>query len=446
MTLPTIPAATPSQTGNLLAVACVVAMSFSPTASVAAAPPAASQGQRKQPSGTPVLIVGYELHASRGLLVGFDPGSGPQLADERGRPSRVESSRVLAVIAADPGADGATGIGAWTAPARRRQTDGAMVGALLSGRAQGLLVGVDGQRIPGVLDRGAKPDHVKWSNERRGSVQVPLDQLGALWLRLGPASGDTGVFTRAPAQDELRLSNGDALRGLLSGIDPDKLTIEIDGKPTDMPAARAEGVVFANPRRPLTGTAVWLSDGSVLKIESASTVSEDALVFNLPGKEQWKAELREVRGWVSAAQRLVALSSVPPTRWAPLGGRVGTDPPSIAFHADDLSLGGSAVLGARDVVLPGAMEAVYELPAGTTRLACTAALEDDAGAWGDCRLTLLQGGRETVSVRLNENEPAVEVNAAVGPGDVTIRLEPGRFGTPKNRVRLLRPLLLTNSK
>lgn len=408
---------------------------------------AARGAPRKVPSGVSVLVIDPELRATKARMVGLDSRAGVLVMDESGIERRIGVERVIAVIASDPSADPGLGVGGYTPASRRRPPTSEQIEAMLAGRSSGLLVTTDGQRFPGTLRPRAASGHdggqdvLRWVHPLRGEFECSLDRAAGVWFSL--ATQGEVVIGAAPSQDELRLANGDTLRGLVASLDGSSASVEVDRAVQTVPIEMVSGVILANPRVPITGACVWLGDGTVVNVSAVSAGrAQDALsITPVLGAMAWEVGIGDVRAWTPAAERLVPLSLIRPSGVRALGGRVHTDPPGVVPNDDDLTLAGAAVLEASDLVLPGPMEVVYEMPTGASRLAFSAALEDENGAWGDAELVVMSEGVERSRARLTESEPVSAVNAIVGAGPLTLRLEAGKYGPVKCRVRLMRPLI-----
>lgn len=414
--------------------------------------PAGSPGS---PQGVSVLVIDSDFRCVRARLISLDSQLGPTLADDAGRTSRADPAKLIAVIAVDPGADPALGVGGYVPAGRRSSLTSAQLAALLRGRDTAVLSLTDGQRLIGKLaigpDEGAEggAEVLPWNSERFGPLSVPLDNV--LSMVIEPSAG-ARLGAKSAAEDRLILNNGDVLRGLLVSIGS-TVRIESEGAEQAVPLARVAGLALANPTSAPAAPMLWLSDGTVACVTKIAPDKRELTLGVIlagagggpPSLEPVPVALADVRAWSPVPQRITALSAIPVTSFSPLGGRVSADPPRVIVHADDLALPGTAALGVRDVRFAGAMEAEYELPAGSSRFACTAALEDDAGPWGECEVVLISGGREAARVTLTDSEPAAALRAVVGPGKFKVRIEPGRFGPVKNKVRLLRAMVVKST-
>jgi hypothetical protein len=114
-------------------------------------------------------------------------------------------------------------------------------------------------------------------------------------------------------------------------------------------------------------------------------------------------------------------------------------------HPDDLAFGSGPVLNALDIDLPGPMRVSWTLPSGVQRFAGTAALADVSGGWGDCEYSIEIDGERVFSTRLHKGEPVASFNIPMSQAvELTVVLEPGRYGPVRDRVILHRPLLQMN--
>lgn len=438
----------------------VAALALAACAAAAAAQTTTPQAD-PAPAGIPVLILSTNLKVAQGRLTSLDFQNGATIIEASGKTQRFEPARTLALVAADAACDPLMGIGAFAPAAQRAAPDASLLTRALLARRGGLLVTTTGERLTGKLRIvDVTKDHLAWSSPRLGVFEVPLESVSSVRIALTDTDGsdavplDPAATPPAPplpppsADDAVVLFNGDTVRGLVTRIDS-AVGIEgeeAEGKERTFEAARVAGVVLGNPVKPLTGQTLWLADGTVLSLKAASmerTPRGLSVRFESHAGAKGVVPLAEVRAWSPAPEKFTPLSSLPISDVKPLPGRVHAPTPSPTAHADDLAMPGTAALGASDLVLVGGVEATIALPKGARRLLATVALDEDAGEWGDCELVLTAGSLPPVSVRLSEETPAAELNTPLAGSTLTLRVEAGRFGTVKDRVRIMRALVLT---
>lgn len=411
------------------------------------------------PAGVPVLVLGSNLKVVQGRLTSLDFQGGATIVEASGKTQKFEPGRAVALVAADVAADPLAGFGAYAAAAERGAPDASLLTRALLARRGGLLVTTLGERITGKLRvADVSMDHLGWSSVRLGVFEVPLESVSSARISLTDADGsDSGlelaVVPQVPllpspgagADDAVVLFNGDTVRGLITKVGAN-IGVETDGgKVSEFEASRVAGVVLANPVKGLSGPTIWLADGSVLTVKAMvmdRTPRGPAVRIESVSGAKGVVPLAEVRGWSPSPERFTALSGLEIKSVKALGGRFYAPTPSPTAHADDLGMPGIAALGASDLVFVGGVEVTIALPKSAKRLVGTVALDDDAGEWGDCEVVISSGNVPAVRVHLSEEQPAAELNAALGGGEVSVRVEGGRFGTVKDRVRLMRGLVL----
>ena len=72
----------------------------------------------------------------------------------------------------------------------------------------------------------------------------------------------------------------------------------------------------------------------------------------------------------------------------------------------------------------------------------TAKLGDQSGQWGDCELVVSIDNHELARVHLWKDEPVHAINIDAQGNELTITLEPGRFGPIRDSAVLARPVIL----
>lgn len=413
------------------------------------------------PAGVPVLVLGSNLKVVQGRLTSLDFQGGATIVEASGKTQKFEPGRAVALVAADVAADPLAGFGAYAAAAERGAPDASLLTRALLARRGGLLVTTLGEQITGKLRvADVSMDHLGWSSVRLGVFEVPLESVSSARISLTDADGsDSGlelaVVPQAPmlplpgagagADDAVVLFNGDTVRGLLTKVGANIGVEGEGGKVSEFEASRVAGVVLANPVKGLSGPTIWLADGSVLTVKAMvmeKTPRGPAVRIESVSGAKGVVPLAEVRGWSPSPERFTALSGLEIKSVKALSGRFHAPTPSPTAHADDLGMPGIAALGASDLVLVGGVEVTIALPKSAKRLVSTVALDDDSGEWGDCEVVITSGSAPAVRVHLSEEQPAAELNAALSGGEVSVRVEGGRFGTVKDRVRLMRGLVL----
>jgi len=156
-------------------------------------------------------------------------------------------------------------------------------------------------------------------------------------------------------------------------------------------------------------------------------------------------DAQTLRAIAFEAAGILPLSEIEPRTQEPVGDRVFAEPIRTVRHPDDLAFGSGPILNALDIDMPGPMRVSWTLPPGVQRFAGTVALADASGGWGDCEYSIEVDGERVFSTRLHEAESVASFNIPISQAvELTVVLEPGRFGPVRNRVILHRPLLQVN--
>ena len=132
---------------------------------------------------------------------------------------------------------------------------------------------VDGQRLIGRWI-SASAESFQWEHEIFGRVRIPLDDIATITVAGDPIA-PPGV-----GQDIVRLVNQDHIRGVVTGVEPEGLTMMLPGANEAMalPSDRIEALWLANavvkPRSELNR--IVLADGSRLLARHVDIADVDA--------------------------------------------------------------------------------------------------------------------------------------------------------------------------
>ncbi|MFM9958786.1 MAG: hypothetical protein ACKVZJ_11990 [Phycisphaerales bacterium] len=416
------------------------------------AAPAAAQ----PPQGEHVLVVQSNLKVMTGRLTAIDAQNAVTLIESAGAQIKLDAARVLALIACDPAAQPELGAGAYAPLSARRGPDAALLTRALLAQSRGALTTSTGERYLGELapTTNDNADRLTWSSPSLGNITISLDAVSMVRFPAADEGDEAGAPRSMPrlpppgADDAVVLENADTFRGLITRVG-DKVELEPQegGAARSFDRSRVAAVVLANPTRALSGPTLFLADGSVLRVSRTATERSArggaSLRLKTASEGEGVVPLNELRAWTPAAEKIVPLSSLTMGPAKALPGRVFAPPPALMAHADDLATPGVSALNAQDIVFLSGVETTFELPPGATHLIGTAALEDDALEWGDCEAVVSSGpGIEPVRLRLSAEAPAAAIAARVTGPTLTVRIEPGRFGTVKDKLRLMRPLVV----
>lgn len=396
---------------------------------------------RQQAALSPrVLLIDDQFNATSARLISVD-AQGITVEDASGNLTRLAPETVLALIAIDGPIDSEQGIGSVVPSERVEPIRAQRIARALAASMRGYLETVTGARYPGTVEpTAATGDNVAWSHPMAGRLEVPIDSITRI---ITPQAAEQGPPVRRNANsDELILVNGDVLSGFLLSVGP-TTSIETDGgKIVDLPIDRIAAALLANPDQPMTGTMVWLDDGSTFPAEALTAADSSGIRVTLAGGNTVEYDPQTLRAIAFEAAGILPLSNLEPRSQEPVGDRVFADPIRTVRHPDDLAFGSGPVLNALDIDLPGPMSVSWSLPPGVIRFAGTAALADTSGGWGDCEFSIEIDGERLFSTRLHEAEPVAAFNIQTqGAVDLTVIVEPGRYGPVRDRVLLHRPLL-----
>ena len=269
-----------------------------------------------------------------------------------------------------------------------------------------------------------------WSTPLLGTLRVPLDALRRVVLSEGsiPAEYDE-------LNDVLVLTNGDRPRGLLERVWPD-VVLDMDGQSRTFDLTAVSSITLANRDTEPTGSRVWLSDGSIVAVDDIETV-RDGVMLDLAQpvgtEDQFLAPLtmNEVLAVAFESGGVRPLADLGSPRWERLDG--WTLPPVVGDPSRTL-------LGSAEVELIGPVSASWALPSGVRRVAIRARLREDCRVWGDCEVTVLVGGKISLTERLHADRPqatfTIDVPADTPTGQLEVRVEEGLGGTIQDRVML----------
>ncbi|MFI4917881.1 MAG: hypothetical protein ACIAS6_15410 [Phycisphaerales bacterium JB060] len=273
-----------------------------------------------------------------------------------------------------------------------------------------------------------------WSTPLLGNLRVPLETLRRVVLR-----EDAPTAEYDELNDVLVLSNGDRTLGLLERVWPD-VVLDVDGQSRTFELAEVASITLANPSQEASGSRVWLSDGSIVAVDSLRTVPDGVQVdlaapVGAPDDERAPLTMNEVLGVAFESGGVVPLASLGNPKWERQSD--WTLPPKVG-DPDRMLLGSAAI------ELIGPVKTSWEIPSDVRRVAIRARLREDCRVWGDCEVTVSMGGRVAFSQRLHGDMPEARFTIdlpmdgqAGGPvGPLEIHVEEGKGGAIQDRVIL----------
>jgi hypothetical protein len=184
------------------------------------------------------------------------------------------------------------------APERFLQLDRGTVGVAKLGRF--MLHGISGDRLGGEPVK-LENDRVVWRNTVIGELLMPLSQLAGVTLP------DRSPDSAAPAEDVVLLANGDTVRGIITGLSADQVTVKTASadEPLAVPLASVVTLQFARTgatssltTSPATNARTYrvrLTDGSAITGKSLELVNEK-LTLAIAGAEPRPIALASVAG------------------------------------------------------------------------------------------------------------------------------------------------------
>jgi len=304
-------------------------------------------------------------------------------------------------------------------------------------REQGMLVLTDGERYPGAPSgrRESAVNTLRWRHDWFGVLDVALERIA--WARFDAA-------TRRPEAGEgdvVILANGDRVEGFITSLG-DPIEIEVDGQADsiDLDLTRAIRLVNA-PEKPEPGTRrVWLTNGTVLDVGSATLGDDGYLSFSVPlsGLQTEKdIRLSLVAGVLFDARSLVPLASIephdvvgPPSRYVVPPPRVIDEPAAIDLKA---------------IEMRGPLTARYTLPPDAHRFAALVRLADSATEWADCEVIVRDDDEVVFRAALDERTRRAPVSVVVDGAELTIEIAEGRYGPIQDHVVIEQAMIIRDT-
>ncbi len=141
--------------------------------------------------------------------------------------------------------------------------------------------------------RGIKDEKIQWKSSSVGDLSIPLRDVRAMLGKGRKAEG----LEAARTEDSISMTNGDSVKGIVSAMEPGKITIQVQSNPVEVPLATVTEVFFAAPAQKIVAPArafrVSLLDGSIFTAPSAVT-KDDQLVLKLAKGQERQVPLASV--------------------------------------------------------------------------------------------------------------------------------------------------------
>ena len=280
--------------------------------------------------------------------------------------------------------------------------------------SEGTLFLADGQRIPGKLElRGGVPTWVSpWCAPRA------LDGDGVRGFSLGmtalPLTADSDVVL---------LRNGDRVDGIVSGIAPAGISVEV-GSGTERStstlawdAVSAVGLVA--PATPRSGARVWLADGTVIDGGSVSWMTPEYMRI-VAGGGAAQRPISIPRRMVLAVQSSPA-SATPLARLSPTVS--GITAPGVRYAPPSPTvIAGTWALDAPPIEIEGPVLLSYSAQPTPSRLVAVASRPSTAREASSIELVIRSGGKELLRERMDASRARVEIRVDIPASPFEIEL------------------------
>ncbi|MEM1212000.1 MAG: hypothetical protein AAGI68_06835 [Planctomycetota bacterium] len=306
------------------------------------------------------------------------------------------------------------------------------------------LVTTDGQAWLGTLvpDQN-QPEALGWSVTLNGEARthaVPLERIRSVRFVRGKLIGMPPADPDAPPQDRVLLQGGQVLTGFLAGLTADAVELLLDDadQPVAIPLDTVHLIELANPATPpLPGTDyARLADGQRYAVQQLRT-DGDAFIGQAVSLTGDPTATRIPRDRVTAIDfhadglRLVPLADLP----------LRIDQPAVVFGVPY-----PPAITADTAELHAPLRITLELPPGTSRFAARLdldlrGLDPTAARWADLIVRVSSpvipvGVSPQLDYRLNADQPTAQINLPIGPGPITLTLDPAANGPVLDRLRL----------
>jgi hypothetical protein len=313
-------------------------------------------------------------------------------------------------------------------------------------KQRGMLVLVDGQRLPGEAASGSKTqgETLAWSHPWLGRVEVPLNSIATVTFT-------AKAVPPTPGQgDVVLLANGDRQEGLIVSLG-NPITLEPNGatESVDIPLELVSSVTMVSSPQPPKGRRIWFFDGTVIDVQTLA-VGADGLLRMTSAWSTGAAEESGATSMTTAAMQRQGLSQIAailldPNALIPLSTLVPSrveGPATRYVLPKPQAMSENAPLNLSDIEVRGPLVIRYALPAGCQRFTAEAELPQSSRQWGDLELVVRSDDQEVFRGRLNAMTPAININVPTPGRELTFELLPGANGPIQDHLVLRRPMLL----
>jgi hypothetical protein len=162
---------------------------------------------------------------------------------------------------------------------------------------------------------GVKDEVLTWNAAALGELKVPLRQVVA--VRRPGVPVPAAAAQEVPTEDTVRLANGDAVKGIVVGMEPGTVSVQVGTDVTPVPSDAVVAITFASTGgasgKPDKGRGfrVRLSDGSSLVVPGLAWESGTATLQ--VGNEKRRLDASKLAGIEQVNGPVTWLSSVEPT-------------------------------------------------------------------------------------------------------------------------------------
>jgi hypothetical protein len=128
----------------------------------------------------------------------------------------------------------------------------------------------NGDRLIG-QPNGITGENLKWNTPSLGALTIPLRQIVSITSEAAPAPQSAS----APSEDQAHLTNGDIVKGIVTDITPQTLTMQVNAQPATIPIASLRRLQLAATATPSASSQralrLTLDDASILTVSAAAT-------------------------------------------------------------------------------------------------------------------------------------------------------------------------------
>jgi len=299
--------------------------------------------------------------------------------------------------------------------------------------SKGLLVLVDGQRIPGTLDN--RQGIATWVSLWCAPRTIAIDEVRSL-------SFGRSTPPQATNTDVIQLKNGDRISGLITAIAPEAVTIDV-GTGADATVSIGIDTITAmslvGPTKPHSGARIWLADGTVIDGPLVSWSGADYLrMIGVAGAKipTLTVPRDRVLAVQSTPQSAIPLASLVPVSSVPKGCE------GMRFiTSTPLAAPGTWSLDAPPLEIEGPVILSYPALVEKHRLIAVACRSTTSRKAGIVDLVIRSAGKELLRERLDTDRARVEIRVDLLAAPFDIELQPADGSAVGDMVVLERAVL-----